>query len=479
MCLEFPASAYALEHVHVTGKGGQTDVRCRVWRFVPYTARPVDAEYQSLDLYEPVEIDGKAVDCSDAPIFFSIRVMGYTGVRNNAAGMLPPVSPPPPPPPNGRAEAPCIGPELSPTDMLALAAGLVVAIPGCRGRDCVRPDGTYYGKAPAAIVDLKAAVRYLRRNAAAIPGDPSHVISYGLSAGGALSALLGASGDSPEYEPYLRALGAAEASDRIFAAACFCPIMDLEHQDMAHEWMRGRQPYADGTFADQTLSRQLVQANAMYQDALALMGRGAFGRITADNYGRYITEEFLIPSATEFLTALPAAARMHYLSERPWLKWDGGRALFTFEQFCAYSGRMKGLPACDSFDLSTAENGLFGDETHAAAHFTDFSLRHTSGNPGAVLAPALAERVRLMNPMTFLRAGNPGAVRHWWLRCGALERGASLSILTNLATLAENAGMNVNYRYYWDRGHAVDDDPDQLFSWIRTICQSERAALKK
>ena len=43
---------------------------------------------------------------------------------------------------------------------LALAAGYVVVSPGCRGRDNKAADGTWYGKAPAAIADLKAAVRY-------------------------------------------------------------------------------------------------------------------------------------------------------------------------------------------------------------------------------------------------------------------------------------------------------------------------------
>ena len=51
------------------------------------------------------------------------------------------------------------------TLMLALAAGYVVVESGCRGSDN-QWDLTdiYYGKAPAAIVDLKAAVRYIRHN---------------------------------------------------------------------------------------------------------------------------------------------------------------------------------------------------------------------------------------------------------------------------------------------------------------------------
>ena len=125
---------------------------------------------------------------------------------------------------------------------LALAAGYVVVSPGCRGRDNQAADGTYYGKAPAAIVDLKAAVRYLRHNTGIMPGNTDWIVSTGVSAGGALSALLGASGNSHLYDAYLEEIGAADAADTVFASADFCPIMDLDHADMAYEWMYGAVP---------------------------------------------------------------------------------------------------------------------------------------------------------------------------------------------------------------------------------------------
>ncbi len=46
--------------------------------------------------------------------------------------------------------------------LVALSQGYVVAAPGARGRTTqAADDGTYTGKAPALIVDMKAAVRYL------------------------------------------------------------------------------------------------------------------------------------------------------------------------------------------------------------------------------------------------------------------------------------------------------------------------------
>ena len=67
-------------------------------------------------------------------------------------------------------------------------------------------------------------------------GDARKIISNGTSAGGALSALLGTSGNAREYAPYLRALGATNATDDVFAVSAYYPITNLEHADAAYEW---------------------------------------------------------------------------------------------------------------------------------------------------------------------------------------------------------------------------------------------------
>ena len=53
---------------------------------------------------------------------------------------------------------------------------------------------------PAAIEDCKAAVRWLRANAATYQIDPDHIGAWGHSAGGHLAALLGTSGGVAELE---------------------------------------------------------------------------------------------------------------------------------------------------------------------------------------------------------------------------------------------------------------------------------------
>ena len=91
-----------------------------------------------------------------------------------------------------------------------------------------------------ALLDLKAAIRYLRHFDRQMPGDAERIITDGTSAGGAMSALMGATGNNPVYAELLKAMGAADERDDVFASVCYCPIIDLEHADMAYEWLYGQ-----------------------------------------------------------------------------------------------------------------------------------------------------------------------------------------------------------------------------------------------
>lgn len=72
-----------------------------------------------------------------------------------------------------------------------LARGMVYITCGCRGRESRDPNGALCGKSPWSLVDLKTGIRFVRHNAAALPGDFSRLISVGWSAGGAMSSLFG------------------------------------------------------------------------------------------------------------------------------------------------------------------------------------------------------------------------------------------------------------------------------------------------
>ena len=208
-------------------KAGEKEVKFRAYEGIVYVAKPVDSRFQRLNFYVPVRYfedkkdeTGK-FDASSAPIF----------LPNSIGGYMP-----------GEPFTPALDKNGKPNAVLtALERGYVVAAPGARGRSSKDANGKFSGKAPAAIVDLKAAVRYLKFNDAAMAGDANKIISNGTSAGGAMSALLGVSADAPEFEPYLAALGAAKASDEIYAVSAYCPVTNLENADTAYEWMFGAQ----------------------------------------------------------------------------------------------------------------------------------------------------------------------------------------------------------------------------------------------
>ncbi len=133
--------------------------------------------------------------------------------------------------------------------------GFIYVHAGCRGRN--------HG-APAGVTDLKAAIRYIRYCADVLPGDTDSIFTFGMSGGGAQSALMGSTGDSDMYTPYLEAIGAVQGvSDAVLGAMCWCPITNLDSADEAYEWMMGitRSGLSD---EDQAISDRLAYAFADY-----------------------------------------------------------------------------------------------------------------------------------------------------------------------------------------------------------------------
>lgn len=444
--LLFQPDKYTTEMRIVQTSAGNKKVIYHSFLHIPYVAKPVDKDYQSLNVFVPVEIDGKMIDTKNAPILFEIGVGGYMSVRNSGGNSKDPGS-------------------FSRRADLALAAGYVVISPGCRGRDNKAADGTYYGKAPAAIVDLKAAVRYIHHNNGLIPGNTDRIFSVGCSAGGALSALLGASGNSNLFDQYLDEIGAANAPDNIFGSACYSPITDLEHSDAAYEWMYGTQPSRTG-LVDQQLSEKLKASFSEYQRSLNLEGKNGFGVISADNYDEYLIHYYLVPSAGKYLKNLPENAREDYLKINSWIRWTDRGPVFTFGDYVKHVGRMKGLPAFDDFNMRQPEPDLFGNATTPARHFTDFSLQHSTGDNNAKINDELATVVNMMNAMYFTGQKNGDCAPKWWLRNGTRDNHTSQTVMINLATALEQMNRDVNASLFWDGGHCADDDPEGLINWI-------------
>ncbi|MFJ4784444.1 subtype B tannase [Streptomyces sp. NPDC088794] len=489
--LVFDPDAYTKLTKTVTDTDGdEHTVVYHFWKAITYVANPVDATYQSLIVSAPVEIDGETVDPANAPILLANSIGGYLpasvadatevgggGSAMGGGGAAPSGAPSSSasasasaPGANGNTNA--TGGATAGNQLLALAAGYVVIEPGARGRTLKNSSGEYYGTAPAAIVDLKAAVRYVKANKGRIPGNVERIVSAGTSAGGALSSLLGASGDSPIYDKYLKEIGAADASDAIFATGAWCPITDLEHADGSYEWNWGGNDLSTGKQVDQTVSKALRAQFAEYQASLKLRGLGGFGPLNARNLDAYLVEQYLEPSATTYLAALSDSARETYLAANTFITWSGGKATFTWADFLTHVGaRKKDAPAFDAFDLSAGENNEFGAGTTLARHFTAYGAKNDStGLSGKRVASDIPELLHLMNPMYHLvEKVNSKRSKHWWIRLGTKDSDTSLTVSANLAARLDNLGDDVNHLYYWDEGHGANTDPGDFIKWIAQV----------
>ena len=460
--LDFAKRPHTAQTMQVNGQ----TVQYRAFENIPYVKNPVEADYQTINIYIPEayfnggSINGYTADT--APIFLPNKIGGYMPAKAGVPGQ------------KGR------GGEDKGADamQLALSRGLVVASPGARGRTSPT------GKAPAAIVDLKAAVRYLKANDKTMAGDARKIISNGTSAGGALSVLLGASANQKDYAGRLKKLGAAEADDSIFAVSAYCPISILDHADAAYEWQfHGVNDYQkmNITMLDYNVERKLVKGTlteaekqlsgslkpqfAPYLNSLKL--KNTQGKpLTLDKNGNGSFKDHIAALlAQSAQTALDAGQD---LSERNWLTVSKGKVTAVdFDKYAAAAGRQKTPPAFDGVDLSTGENQLFGSQTQDKRHFTAFAAQHSTVK-GA--GKADAQTVKMMSPMPYI-VHTP--TQHWRIRVGTNDRDTSLAVSAILAAKLQNSGKSVDYALPWDVPHSGDYDLDELFDWIDGIAKGK------
>lgn len=484
----FDPEAYEVKTCKLDGKS----ITFRAYENIVYCASPADP-VQKMNIYVPEALArGETINgfsLKTAPIFMPNTVGGY----------MP-----------GPAETPGLD-FLGRTNTVfeGLLHGYVVACAGVRGRTTgmatdeffvgskTKKDATESGKmtgrAPALIVDMKAAIRYLRHNRDTVPGNVERIITNGTSAGGALSAMAGASGNSKDYEPYLREIGAASERDDIFAASCYCPIHNLENADVAYEWLfYGQSDYkmmefkeVDGkvkpvpasgrmTEKEEALSAELKKLFPAYLNSLNLKdAEGNPLTLDAEGHGSFeeLVKKYIAVSAQRKLDHPEEEIRQMPVPESDIHRQasltitDGKVTAVDLPEYVRTITRMKKTPAFDAVDLHSPENEEFGTETVFARHFTAFSKEHSEVDGG------MAEDgiIKMLNPTRYI--GEADTAKHWRIRHGSFDRDTSLAIPAILAIMLENAGCQVDFHLPWGLPHSGDYDLPQLFAWIDGICK--------
>ena len=166
---------------------------------------------------------------------------------------------------------------------------------------------------------------------------------------------------------------------------------------------------------------------------------------------------------------MSADKRDAYLAAHPWIHYDGNTAVVRFEDFGIYATRDARVPSFDDLGYEQPGPNLYGNAHQAARHFTDYSLQLATGDPDAVVDPALKEIVHSQNPIWHILRKHSDVAPHWWIRHGACDPCLAVPPAVLLATAAENAEKDVNCRLVWDGGHCEDDDQDEFLQWVAKI----------
>ena len=469
----------------MTGTVDNKEIKYRAFEYIPYVSNPIDIDQQYINIYIPEEYFNNGTvngyNTQTAPIF----------MPNNVGGYMP-----------SQPMAPKVENNKPNSALYALSRGYVVASPATRGRTNKASDGNFIGKAPAVIVDLQAATAYLHANDATMPGNAKRIITNGTSAGGAVSLLQGATGNTSDYQPYLQALGAATASTDVYASSAYAPITNLDAADMAYEWSyngitsfnkvtmgQGELPQANvgGTPAPMQRSVQrvnLTNDDVAYSDLLKshfpdyvnnLQLRDRTGVILKlDKKGngtfKQYVKSFIIDAANKAKSNGADVSRYSFLVLD---KNTGMVKDIDWDAYNSFTSRSKAPGAFDSRSNDSGENSLFGTSTSDTNHFTITAALHDTTTNNDVYVEN-AKIVTMMNPMNYLGSPSATNAKYYRIRYGTADSNTSVAIPLIVGTRAQNLGYSVDMATPFGVDHAGDYDLQDLFNWMDSIVKNGR-----
>ena len=469
----------------MTGTVDNKEIKYRAFEYIPYVSNPIDIDQQYINIYIPEEYFNNGTvngyNTQTAPIF----------MPNNVGGYMP-----------SQPMAPKVENNKPNSALYALSRGYVVASPATRGRTNKASDGNFIGKAPAVIVDLQAATAYLHANDATMPGNAKRIITNGTSAGGAVSLLQGATGNTSDYQPYLQALGAATASTDVYASSAYAPITNLDAADMAYEWSyngitsfnkvtmgQGELPQANVGGAPAPIQRNVQRVNLTNDDVaysdllkshfpdyvnnLQLRDRsGVILKLDKKGNGTFkqYVKSFIIDAANK------AKSNGTDLSRYSFLILDKNTGLvkdIDWDAYNSFTSRSKAPGAFDSRSNDSGENSLFGTSTSDTNHFTITAALHDTTTNNDVYVEN-AKIVTMMNPMNYLGSPSATNAKYYRIRYGTADSNTSVAIPLIVGTRAQNLGYSVDMATPFGVDHAGDYDLQDLFNWMDSIVKNGR-----
>ena len=469
----------------MTGTVDNKEIKYRAFEYIPYVSNPIDIDQQYINIYIPEEYFNNGTvngyNTQTAPIF----------MPNNVGGYMP-----------SQPMAPKVENNKPNSALYALSRGYVVASPATRGRTNKASDGNFIGKAPAVIVDLQAATAYLHANDATMPGNAKRIITNGTSAGGAVSLLQGATGNTSDYQPYLQALGAATASTDVYASSAYAPITNLDAADMAYEWSyngitsfnkvtmgQGELPQANVGGAPAPIQRNVQRVNLTNDDVaysdllkshfpdyvnnLQLRDRsGVILKLDKKGNGTFkqYVKSFIIDAANK------AKSNGTDLSRYSFLVLDKNTGMvkdIDWDAYNSFTSRSKVPGAFDSRSNDSGENSLFGTSTSDTNHFTITAALHDTTTNNDVYVEN-AKIVTMMNPMNYLGSPSATNAKYYRIRYGTADSNTSVAIPLIVGTRAQNLGYSVDMATPFGVDHAGDYDLQDLFNWMDSIVKNGR-----
>jgi len=358
------------------------------------------------------------------------------------------------------------------------SVGFIYLWPGCRGAT---------QGAPLGVTDLKAAVRYFRYLQAkqnAVPGDTNCIFSFGMSGGGAQSAIFGASGNSSLYTAYLTAIGAESGyKDNICGSMCWCPVTNLDQGDEAHEWNMGLTRSSLST-ADASISKGLAADFATYVNAIGFKDPSTGNTLTlsSTSNGYYQKGSYysyvmgVINNAVSRYNSYNSANISSYST-------TDTSALYSFSS--TYKKATKGLGAYDDYAAKgNPENTLFGiagtaghfDQylaplinTYASSYYSSFTSDLASTHVDAV-GKTVQVRLMMYTPLYYLinnstyysggGCGSSDVAPYWRIRTGIDQPDAPLPTEIDLALALKNCSgvKDVDFETIWGLAHVQAED---------------------